>query len=338
MSLALVTGATGFIGAHLVDRLTAAGLDVRCLVRASSNSQALASRGVQLAVGDVTQAESLPAALADVEFVYHLAGLTKAFRGRDMLRVNREGVRNMAAACARLPKPPVLVVVSSLAAAGPMPRGGLRSPADPPTPVSHYGHSKRAGELAALEFGDRLPITVVRPPAVFGEGDTNCLSIFKPIAQFGWHGVVRGGRDRLSLVHVADLTQALHLAAQHGRRITASGDEVELGRGYYFPAADEHPDQTELGHMIGAALGKRRVRVLNMPMLGPWLLGTLGEVVGRARRSPAIVNWDKIREISAGSWTCDPTTAKQELGFAPGAPLGDRLRQTAAWYREHGWL
>lgn len=338
MALALVTGATGFIGPHLVDRLKSHGIDVRCLVRPQSNVQPLTERGVQLASGDVTNPESLSAALADVDYVFHLAGLTKAFRWRDMLHVNEQGVRNVAQACARRSQPPVLVVVSSLAAAGPMPRGGLRSPADPPTPVSHYGRSKRAGELAAAEFANQAPITVVRPPAVFGEADQNCLSIFLPIAKFGCHGVVRGGRDRLSLIHVTDLAQALHLAAQRGRRLQASGDDIELGRGYYFAAANEHPDQTELGLLIGSALGRQRVRVLKMPMVGPWMLGTLGEVLGRMRRQPTIVNWDKIREISAGSWTCDPATAQEELGFVPAAPLADRLRQTADWYRQHGWL
>lgn len=339
MALALVTGATGFIGPHLVERLKSQGYDVRCLVRGTSNTGALSRLGVQFARGDVTQDESLAAALADVSVVFHLAGLTKALRRADMQHVNQQGVRNVAAACARQAQPPVLVLVSSLAAAGPMPNGALRSPADPPAPVSHYGHSKRAGELAAAQFAAQTPITVVRPPAVFGEGDTNCLRIFQPIAKFGVHGVVRGGRDRLSLVHVADLAQALTLAAERGTRLSpGEPGSVELGRGFYFAAADEHPDQIELGHMIGAALGRSRVRVLNMPPIGPWLIGTIGQAVQTVFRKPAIINWDKIREVTAGSWTCDPATAKVELGYQPAASLADRLRQTAEWYRRERWL
>ena len=132
MSRVLVTGASGFIGSHLVDALVARGDQVTALVRKTSRVDRLESLGVALAHGDLTDPGSLRAAMAGQSIVYHLAGLTRAVRAKQFYQVNELGVRNAAQACAGQPEPPVLVVVSSLAPAGPSPRGRLRRESDPP--------------------------------------------------------------------------------------------------------------------------------------------------------------------------------------------------------------
>src|SRR4051812_4649385 len=117
MVRALVTGATGFIGGHLVERLARDGAEVRCLVRSRRRATPALRLGASLVVGDVTDPQSLAAAVAGVDVVYHLAGATLAFGAADFRRVNAGGTANLAAACARLATPPVFVYVSSLAAA-----------------------------------------------------------------------------------------------------------------------------------------------------------------------------------------------------------------------------
>lgn len=355
MPTALVTGATGFIGPHVVRALRAGGWDVACLVRRPERARPLAELPVRLVVGDITAPETLPAALAGVDTVIHLAGLTKAFRAREYDRVNVGGTRHLLAACARLPVPPVTVVVSSLAAAGPAPPDRPRRESDPPRPVSAYGRSKLAGEQAALEFAGQVPLTVVRPPIVFGEGDRDVLRMFSPIARYGLHPVPTRAQYRYSLIHADELAEALCLAAARGQRApgsaagsagrsngapNAAAAEAMTGQGsgIYFVAHHEQPTYVELGRLIAAAVERPRLRVIRAPQVLTWALGLLGECVGRLRGEPLIVNLDKARESTAGSWTCDAGQAAGELGYEPRQSLAARLRQTADWYRAAGWL
>lgn len=330
----LVTGATGFIGHHLVRRLRGGGAEVRCLVRSRARGEHLARMGATLIDGDVTDPQSLGPAVGDVDAVIHLAGLTKSVQPRDLWRVNEAGTRHLATACAASPRPPVLLYVSSLAAAGPNPTGRPRTEIDPSAPVSYYGQSKRAGELAAAGFADQLPITIVRPPIVLGQGDRDGLELFRSIARWNLH-VVPGQTDApYSVIHAADLAAALVAAAKRGRRLRP-GDE---STGVYFASADERVSYSELGRMVGRALGRTKVRVWRSGPTGVWTVAAVNELVAKIRRKPHILGLDKAREATAGGWACLDTALRQDTGFAPERPLQSRLDETARWYREQGWL
>ena len=340
MARVLVTGASGFIGSKLTQRLVAGGDEVTCLVRSTSNIESLKPLGVRFKLGDVRDAEAVRSAVEGADAVYHLAGLISAFRARDLMEVNATAFRNVVAACAECPTPPSLVFVSSTAAAGPSPAERPRTEGDPPAPVSHYGRAKRAAELIAQEIRPRVPITIVRPPIVFGEADLLMRPVFRSIYRFGLHLAVGVANHRYSLIHVSDLVDALLLCGQRGARlIPACNGSLGSARGIYFVADDERPTYAELGQLIGASLGRTRVRVCDTP--GPvalWFAATVAEGVARLRRQPSIFNFDKVREARAGSWTCSSVTIRGELGFAPGASLVDRLQQTADWYRQQDWL
>lgn len=341
MAKVLVTGANGFIGSHLVEALLSRDDEVTCLVRRVSELDRLRPLRAKLAYGDVTDRDSLAPVVAGKHVVYHLAGRNQAFRVGQFFRINQHGGRNVALTCARQATPPVLVWVSSLAAAGPAPGGRLRTETDPPIQVSHYGRSKRAGERAAEEFADRVPITIVRPPIVLGQADRQSLPIFKYVARFGVHLVPGLGRHKFSLIHVTDLVRFLTMAAERGGRLPVNGrlaSPASPGQGYYFIACPEHPTYAELGRMIARALGRRRVLVLPAPPLATWLVAAGAEAISRVYGRPFSFNFDKAREAQAGSWLCSPQRAIDELGFSVAAPLADRLRQTARWYRENGWL
>lgn len=161
---------------------------------------------------------------------------------------------------------------------------------------------------------------------------------FRLIARFGVHVVPGRQPRRYSLIHVADLVQLLILAAQRGRRLPPEGaSEAAAGEGCYFADCGEHPTYADLGRMIAKALGCR-VLVWRMPTPTVWTVAAVAEAVARIRRQPSYLSIEKIREVTAGSWICSSAKAADELGFAVAAPLEQRLRETADWYREARWL
>jgi len=324
----LVTGASGFIGRHLVRRLIARGDRVTCLVRATSRIDELRSAGAQWVTGDVTDRESVGQALAmsQAESVFHLAGLTKTLRKDDFQRVNAGGTDAVAAACSVCADKPVLVVVSSLAAAGPCTAGRPRVENDVPSPVSAYGRSKLAGESAAAGYAGAVPISIVRPPMVYGAGDSGMIELFRAIARWGVHLVPGRGEQYVSVIHVADLVEGLLLVAEKGERLHSDGSP---GQGVYFMAADDMLTYAELGRAMANALGKKHAAVIHLPKLVVRLVGHCGEVMGRIQRRSGWVNSDKIVEALAGSWTCSAAKAHAHLGWSPAATLADRLHETA---------
>jgi nucleoside-diphosphate-sugar epimerase len=346
MGKVLVTGASGFIGGQLTEALLARGAEVTCLVRRAAAAERLASLGARVNVGDVTVREQLPPAVAHVDTVFHLAGALQAFNAAHFHRVNMDGVANLLDACGAQTTPPTVVIVSSLAAMGPSRSSVPHTEEDAPRPLSNYGRSKRAGEVEAVARAAHIPITIVRPSIVLGEGDRVGLSMFRMIDHQRTHLVPGWARSSLSIIHVADLVPALIAAAERGTRLPApaagSNGEVTGGRldprGYYFVTSDEHPTYAQLGRMVGEAVGRRRILVIPVPGPIVWPIAACVEAVGRVRRRAPFAGLDKAREALAGHWTCSPARARADLGFAPAAPLAERLRQTAEWYRRQGWL
>jgi dihydroflavonol-4-reductase len=338
MVKALVTGASGFIGAHVAAALAARGDQLTCLVRKTSQVDHLQALGARLVFGDVADPDSLPAAVAGQQVVYHVAGCTRALTNWQFYEVNGRGMAHIAKACAALETPPVLICVSSLAAAGPAIEGRPRVESDLPAPVSHYGRSKRLGERAVESLAHRVPITIVRPPIVLGQHDRWGLPLFRSIIRLGIHLSPGWKPQRFSVIHAEDLAHLLILAAEQGRRLPpASQCGGSVGQGYYFAACEQDPTYPELGRLVAQSAG-RRVLVIPAGMRIVRTVAAASEVISRLRRKLASINLDKAREIAAGSWVCSAQVAKTELGFEVGAPLIERMRQTVEWYRQEGWL
>ncbi len=335
MKHALVTGATGFIGHHLVQRLLAQGTAVTCLVRSESRAADLARLDVSFVNGDLVDVKSLAEAVKGVDVVYHLAGLTKSISKTELMEVNGEGARNLSLACAQCKCPPTLVLVSSLAAAGPTANTDPRVETDAVNPISNYGRSKRAGELAVIELADKVPTTIVRPPIVFGEHDRDGFQWFRMIRQLGVH-LTPGLQDYYySVIHADDLASALILAAERGGRVDRNSED---NVGIYFAACDEVITYSDLGRLIGVCVGRSRTRVLRMPMFMIWGVALSSDLWARLRRQPSILNLDKAREAAGGGWTCSSARLSNHTGFAPAASVQERLRQTADWYIRKNWL
>lgn len=355
MNDVFVTGASGFIGFHLVSRLRQRGCRVRCLVRPNSNRRRLEPLGVEFVEGDLSSRNALRSAMAGADTLIHLAGLTWARTNRLFFDVNQLGCRTLAEIVSTLDRPPTVVNVSSLAAAGAAVRlskserklSGVQfaplTESAVPRPVSAYGKSKLAGELEWAKVADRVPVTIIRPAIVFGEGDTLCRPLFT-MARTALCFLIPGYRDfPFSFIHADDLSDLILAAAERGERMTPTGCRTDgadenrcAGTGIYFAAHPEIPLWSQFGRMLGEAAGRRtRLRALRCPPLGVLGAGAAQEAFKRLTGIKVPLDWEKAKESLGGPWICSGDKARLRLGVKFGETLQEQLNRTAAWYREH---
>jgi len=317
-----------------VKTLLSKGYRVTAMVRATSNTSALKKLGVRIVEADLGDTKSLAAAVAGQQVIYHLAAATRAVHLSTFEKVNLDGFRNLMRSAIAEGNDPNFVLVSSLAAVGPNAINQPHLEDAIANPVSNYGKSKRAAELLAAQYSDRLKISIVRPSIVLGPHDVKGCVIFRTISQFGIHVNPGLTMSTYSVIHVADLCAALMAVAARGRRVTPKNPET----GIYFAAADEIVNYRELGTMIGRAMGKPFT--FNLPLWHPilWLIGIANTALGNLIGSPQFLNYDKVRDMTAGSWSCDNNKLKRETGFDFPIPFATRISQTVKWYRNEGWL
>lgn len=331
----LLTGGSGFIGSNLARIVVSRGHTVRALVRRTSNRAELEKAGATFAVGDLNSGEGVESALDGVDVVLHLAGLTKARTEEEYFQCNGEGTRKLAEAMSRMKKPARLVYCSSLSAAGPTTAGRPRREEDEPRPISIYGKSKLAGEMAVRQYAEKVPSVIVRPPIVYGPADREFLPSVLPMARFGVYLKSGLGPKRYSLIHVNDLCEALYGAALKGKTLAPGVP----GQGVYF-VTDGRDEYTweEICTALGQAMGSQRNVVIPLPDAVSYFAGLGSELVSRVRGTVPILNRDKAAEMRAEAWTCNADRARQEMDYAPTVALADGIQSALAWYRQEGLL
>lgn len=326
---AFVTGGTGFVGSHLVERLLADGAEVRALVR--SDPKWLDGLDVTLVRGDLSDGAALRTGLDGVDAVYHVAGMTRARTQAALDRANVDGTRALLAAVQDAAPDARLLVTSSLEAMGPNGtdaegRAVPTTEADAPRPISMYGCSKAAMEAAVWSDRGDVWTTIVRPPAVYGPREADIFAMIQGASRGVFPIVGDGTAPRLSLVHVRDLVDGMVRALQTD---AADGETYFLGstRGYSW---------SEVRAAIEAALGRRTLR-LPVPTALMGAAGAVSEGVGRLVGTLPPLTRDKA-EAARHAWICATDKAERELGYQPAVGLAEGMAETVAWYRAAGWL
>lgn len=328
----LVTGSTGFIGSRMVDRLLAEGRRVRVLLRpASATSSGGSERaGVEQVRAAYDDVEALGRAVSGVDSIIHLAGVTKAADDAEFVAGNVMPVENLLDAVQRHnPGLGRFLLISSLAAAGPArsPSPGVRE-SDQPQPVSAYGRSKLLGEQAARRYAGAVPLTIVRPPAVYGPGDRDILEVFAMMKKGYLLSAGSGARQRFSMIHVDDLIEG---ALQALRSPAGAGCT-------YFITSPHGYAWDEVIDAARPVLGFGRLVRISLPRPLVFGLGALLEAVAKLSGKPVLINRDKAAELVQDYWVCSAEKAEKELGFRASTPLGQGVAETLRWYRERGWL
>jgi nucleoside-diphosphate-sugar epimerase len=324
---ALITGGNGFIGSFLIEKLLQKGYEIRCLIRKSSNLKWLTDLPVKYCYGDITQPESLYAALEGVDYVFHLGGLTKALKPEDYFSVNTQGTANLLAACPKVNSNlKKFIFVSSLAASGPSLNGKPLTELLPAMPITPYGKSKAEAEELVLSYKEKFPVTILRPPPVYGPRDVDVFEIFKYVNKRVKPQLL--GPERLtSMIYVHDLVAGIILAVEKEQ---ANGQIFFLADGGYY-------SWEQINNFIEKALDKKAFQI-TVPIFMLNVVAQLSESIAKISGKPPLLNHYKILEMKQQFWICSVGKAKKELGFSPQFTLERGITETVRWCKNAGWL
>ncbi len=325
-----ITGANGFVGSHVVDEyLKDSRYDVHCIIRGSSDTKWLAGKNVTIHRCDYNDIASLGKATNSSDYIIHVAGSVAARSYSEFKKANVEATINLAhAALKNSPELKRFLLVSSQTASGPAKNlDSPTRPEDESIPLSSYGKSKREAELELLRgYSDKLPITIIRPPAVFGPRDTAILTVFQSISK--GLGTVIGSKPKfVTLVYAPELARGIKLAAESDK---AKGNTYFLGTEKPYP-------WKELNKMLGDAYGRKVVNLI-LPHIAVLSIGRIMTVLGGFLKKPPVFDHEKAVDFVQDYWICDSSSAQRDFGFQHKTTLQEAFRLTFEWYKSEGWI
>ncbi len=326
-SIAVVTGANGFVGSHLVDYLLAKKHKVRCITRKSSNLRWLEGKEVEIFDCGLKDKDGLRKAFQNAEYIYHVAGIVKSKTAEGYFDGNVETTRCLLETAVEA-KDSIkrFIIVSSQTAGGPSLDGKPVTENSPFKPITTYGRSKLAQEDLARSFMDRLPITICRAPAVYGERDTEIFIFFQTFNK-GLMTTIGFDKKLVSLIHVVDLAEGFYLAAT---------SDAAMGQLYYI-SSEEPVTWEEVGNITSRVLNKKPFKV-KVPHTIVFIIAAIAQFFSLFRKQAATLNIEKARDITQKAWICDTSKAMNELGYRQKISLEEGIKRTCNWYKEMGWI
>lgn len=325
----LVTGATGFVGSHVVDVLLARGIDVSYIARATSNHRWLEGKPVQLVEGSLYDLGSLKKALDGVDVVIHVAGQTAGRSEEDFRRGNQVATQNLIDAVRSYrPNLQRFVHISSMAVTGPASsEGEPNTESSPLRPITAYGRTKKLAEEVIHDAMGDIPCTIIRPPAVYGPRDEATLTFFASVAK-GLAPLIGFDNKKVSLVHIRDLARGI---------ADASFAETAVGQ-TYFVSSDEWYTWPQIADVTATVVGRKRLFTVRLPHpLVLAIAGTSG-AFGRFAKKPPVLDYEKGIDMIQSYWICTTDKARRDFGYRQQVSLEEGILETVTWYREQGWL
>lgn len=324
----LITGASGFVGYHLIEEAIDAGLEVYAAVRPDSDTSHLTAFKLQYVQLDYSSVPGLKQELEakQYDYIIHAAGTTKAKTKEAYDLVNAVYTRNLATAAMEaeinLEK---FVFVSSLAALGPLSDLSAQiQDGTPPHPVTNYGASKLLAELYLSKL-TALPLITIRPTAVYGPREKDLFILFNSINN-GLEPHIGSFKQQLSFVYVKDLVRvivkALTVPMQH------KAYNISDGSGY---------DRYALAVFAKKALNRKTFK-FHLPVSLVAMLATLMDFFYAKSKDTPALNKEKMAELTAVNWACTIEGAKADLAYEPEYNLEKGVRQTIKWYKLNNWL
>jgi nucleoside-diphosphate-sugar epimerase len=321
----LLTGANGFVGSHIAERLAADGHAVKCMVRPTADRRWLQDGRLEYCVGNIADPDSIQDAVKDVEAVVHSAGVLRALRREDYFAINQRVTGNLARILLEVnPSLRKLVFISSQAAMGPSSGPFPKRLDEPETPLTDYGQSKLAGERELAVLRGKIPFTIVRPASVYGPRDRD-IFIFFSLVHRGLRPLPLA-RRLIQLVYVADVAAAVSAA------LTSPATDYKT----YFLAEDTPYTWQDVASAIAGVLGRGTIP-LPLPDCALHAAGFGAEMLARLRNVPAVLNRQKIREMLAPYWLGDPGPARRDMALDfTNLKIGAKI--TYLWYKNARWF
>ncbi|NIO82506.1 MAG: NAD-dependent epimerase/dehydratase family protein [Candidatus Aminicenantes bacterium] len=323
--IALVTGGTGFVGGFLTEKLVEDGWEVYCLVRKTSSLEYLQNLPVNLIYGDLFSLQLLSEVMGKITHVFHAAGVTRAPTSEYYHQTNGLGTYNLLQACALQAKRlRLFVYVSSQAAAGPSPDGSPVREDQVPRPVSIYGSSKLEGEIYCARFQSQLPITIIRPPIVYGPRERTLYRYLEKQLRYGIRLSFKRHARLISLIHVHDLVRGILAAAVHPKSLGET----------YFLANPEPYSWSQFFDSIATVIDRKTISVTIPLWIFP-IIAALSRLCSKLSAKPTVLNFGRLNEMRYRFWVCSSEKAREQLGFTTSLSLEDGLRQTVDWYHQN---
>ncbi len=325
--IAVVTGANGFVGSHLIDNLLNKGWKVRCIVRKSSNLKWLDKKNIEIYDCGLFDKDGLRKAFKDANYIFHVAGVVKSKTKEGYFTGNVETTRNLLdVALENTSSIKKFLVVSSQTVTGPSTKDKPVDEKSVCNPITTYGRSKLEEEKLVLSYKDRLPITICRAPAVYGERDTEIFIYFKTFNK-GLTTTIGFNKKELSLIHAIDLVEGFYLAAISEK----SNGQI------YFISSEKFYTWEEINSITSKVLNKKPI-IIKVPHFLVYTIAAIAQFFAMFSSKPATLNIEKAKDITQQFWTCDTSKAIKDLGYRQKISIEEGIKRTCAWYKDMKWI